>query len=140
MTKAASYILITAILLFIQMLVIAQSPQLIKKFEGIWQVIQQRGDYATGNFSPPATKDFKIFDSSGNFRHIINRGDRYLELSRGRIKITSDSTYTELLDKHLAASNLKEGKVIFKFVDNDTFLMKWFWGNRNGEEVYKKIK
>lgn len=114
--------------------------QTVKKFEGVWQVNSQRGDYASEKFLSPATKDFKVFDAAGNFRHIIYTRDRYFELSKGSIRITSDSTYTEILEKHLAASGIKEGQVIFRFVDNDTFLMKWFLGQKKREEIYKRVK
>ncbi|HMR84157.1 MAG TPA: DUF4488 domain-containing protein [Niabella sp.] len=110
------------------------------KFEGIWQVTKQRSMDSSSQFQSPGSKDFKIFDANGNFRHLLYVRGKYTELSHGSIKLTSDSTYTETLRKHLAFPGVKEGKVIFKFINDDMFLMKWLVGSSSGEEVYEKVK
>nr|WP_262919812.1 DUF4488 domain-containing protein [Niabella hibiscisoli] len=110
-------------------------------FEGIWQVTMQSTGHVAGEFSPPRTNDFKIYDRQGNFRHIIYADSKYIELSRGTIELTSDSTYTEKLEKHLAVpASIKEGRIIFRFLDPDTFLMKWRLNDLSGQEVYKRVK
>ncbi|MGE9313902.1 DUF4488 domain-containing protein [Niabella sp. CJ426] len=110
-------------------------------FEGIWQVTMQSTANAPGKFSPPRTNDLKIYDGMGNFKHIIYVNNKYVELSKGTIEITSDSTYTEKLEKHLAVpASVKEGRIVFRFLDTDTFLMKWSLNNLSGQEVYKRVK
>lgn len=143
MYKKLPYIAAFAVLFLISPAVFAQSSKTTaKKFEGVWQVSMQKTPIGSNKFLPPYTNDLKIFDANGNFRHIIYRKDRYVELSRGKIAVTSDSTYTELLEKHLALppSVKEEGKVVFKFLDNDTFLMKWTLNESNGEEVYERVR
>lgn len=110
-------------------------------FEGLWQVTMQSNAGIASKPAPPRTNDFKIYDRAGNFRHIIYANNQYVELSKGTIQLTSDSTDTEKLEKHLAVpASVKEGHIIFRFMDTDTFLMKWFVGNRSGEEVYRRVK
>lgn len=121
-------------------LTIAQNPLMnMQKLEGVWQVSMQKTNKGT-KFMPPVTKDFKIFYSNGSFKHIIYSNGNYVEVSRGNIRITSDSTYTEELDKHIGAVNVKKGYVIYKFLDKDTFLMKWSLSSFSGEELYERVK
>jgi len=130
-----------AVLLLTAPATFAQSAKVtIKNFEGIWQVTKQRYDNRGGAFLPAQSHDFKIYDEKGNFRHIIFANNRYMELSNGNIEITSDSTYTEKLVKHLAFPNVKEGKITFRFLDDNTFLMKWFVNGSGGEEVYERVR
>ena len=109
-------------------------------FDGIWQVTMQSTMNVPEKFSSPRTNDFKIYEGQGNFRYIIYTNNKYMELSKGTIELTSDSTYTEKLEKHLAVpASVKEGKIVFRFLDTDTFLMKW-WLNLSGQEVYNRVK
>ena len=134
-------LLYTGILLSIASATFAQSAKVTtKNFEGIWQVTRQRYDDRGGAFLPARNHDFKIYDEKGNFRHIMFINNKYIELSYGNIVITSDSTYTEKLVKHLAFPAVKEGKIIFKFLDENTFLMKWSVNGSSGEEVYERVK
>ncbi|ANI88892.1 hypothetical protein A9P82_06040 [Arachidicoccus ginsenosidimutans] len=117
-----------------------------KNFEGMWQVSMQKNmlkgiNGTNDKFTPPRNRDFKVFDANGNFMHFFYMNDRYVQLSRGKIKITSDSTYTEELDKHIGVPpSVKEGHVVFKFLDDDTFLMNWTLNGANGEEIYERVK
>ena len=135
-------VFLTAICLSACMWVSAQKVKVKPEiFEGIWQVTMQSAQGVPGKFSPPRTNDFKMYDGEGNFRHIIYVNNKYVELSRGTIEFTSDSTYTEKLEKHLAVpASVKEGKIVFRFLDTDTFLMKWWLNNLSGQEVYKRVK
>ncbi|MFT3902886.1 MAG: DUF4488 domain-containing protein [Niabella sp.] len=113
-----------------------------QKFEGVWQVSMQKWTKnGSDKFVPPRARDFKIYDADGSFRHIIFSNDKYVELSKGKMVVTSDSTYTEQLEKHLG---IKEGKgtgnVTFRFLDADTFLMKWTLNGGSGEEIYERVK
>ncbi|GEM_PF-3874404 len=124
--------------LYISAQAVKVKPQL---FEGIWQVTMQSTGDVAGKFLPPQTNDFKIYDGEGNFRHVIYANSKYVELSKGTIELTSDSTYTEKLDKHLAVpAAIKEGRIIFRFMDPDTFLMNWSLNNLSGQEIYKRVK
>ena len=108
-------VFLTGICLSVCLCVSAQKvkPQL---FEGIWQVTMQSTANAFEKFSPPRTNDFKIYDGHGNFRHIIYSNNKYVELSKGTIEVTSDSTYTEKLEKHLAVpASVKEGRMYSGF-------------------------
>ncbi|GAB3020320.1 hypothetical protein GCM10027051_26910 [Niabella terrae] len=78
--------------------VFAQSVAKVSRFAGMWQVTGQRSGNRDSSFALPRNHDFKLFDSLGNFRHILYYNGRYMELSHGKIMITSDSTYTELLE------------------------------------------
>lgn len=112
-----------------------------KSFEGVWQVSMQKSAVESDKFLPPRNNDLKIYDANGNFRHIFRAGNKYIELSNGKIEITSDSTYTEHLNKHIAvAPSIKEGKVIFYFLDENTFLMKWELGGSSGQEIYERVR
>ena len=135
-------IFFTGICLLAALCVSAQKAKVKQElFEGIWQVTMQSTANAPEKFSPPRTNDFKIYDGMGNFRHIIYVNNKYVELSKGIIEFTSDSTYTEKLEKHLAVpASVKEGKIVFRFLDTDTFLMKWWLNNLSGQEVYKRVK
>ncbi|WP_114790644.1 DUF4488 domain-containing protein [Niabella yanshanensis] len=113
----------------------------LELFDGTWQVTMQSLPGEPGKFAPPKTNDFKVYDGVGNFSHIIYVNNKYVELSKGTIEFTSDSTYTEKLEKHLAVpASVKEGKIVFRFLDADTFLMKWSLNNLSGQEVYKRVK
>ena len=141
MKQLLTYVVSLMLLILIASVASAQSSKVtVKNFEGIWQVTKQRYTDRGSEFRPAYNGDFKIFDANGNFRHIFFRDGKYTELSHGSIKLTSDSTYTEIIQKHLAFPNIKEGKVIFKFTGNSMFLMKWFVGASSGEEVYEKVK
>ncbi|MGF7231677.1 DUF4488 domain-containing protein [Arachidicoccus sp.] len=120
----------------------AQKPKISNKsFEGVWQVSMQKSPAGSDKFLPPHNNDFKIFDADGNFRHIFYLNNKYVELSNGKIEITSDSTYTEHLNRHIAVpSSIKEGKIIFHFLDENTFLMKWELGKSNGQEIYERVR
>lgn len=135
-------VFLTAICLSACMWVSAQKAKVKPAlFEGIWQVTMQGTANAPEKFSPPRTNDFKIYDGVGNFRHIIYVNNKYVDLSKGTIEVTSDSTYTEKLEKHLAVpASVKEGRIVFRFLDTDTFLMKWSLNNLSGQEVYKRVK
>lgn len=133
---------LTAICLYAGLITSAQKitvgPEL---FEGIWQVTTQSTANEPAKLTPPRTNDFKIYDGLGNFRHIIYVNGKYVELSKGTIEFTSDSTYTEKLEKHLAVpASVKDGKIVFRFLDTDTFLMKWSLNSLSGMEVYKRVK
>ncbi|GAB3416912.1 DUF4488 domain-containing protein [Niabella aquatica] len=142
MKKATSLLAITMSVLMCSLHAMAQKQKITNKnFEGLWQISMQKSPAGGDKFLPPRSNDFKIYDANGNFRHIIYTGNKYAELSNGKIEITSDSTYTEHLNRHIGVPpSVKEGKVVFLFLDEHTFLMKWTLNNAAGQEIYERVK
>lgn len=100
-------IICTCMLAFSSVTIAQNALMNMQKFEGVWQVSMQNTNTAT-KFMSPVTNDFKIFYANGSFKHIVYSKHNYVEVSRGNISITSDYTYTEELDKHIGAPNVKK--------------------------------